>query len=145
MNKKLQRDLQHKVIGGVCSGLANYFDIDTSLVRLLFVIAFFAFSSGFWIYLLLWIITPATNEEKSGTSYFVSPDGTAEVSSEETNDLVKEPIQNKGSLIAGLILIGIGAVGLLHRYIPKINWNTAWPLLLILLGIFLIIPKNKKP
>ena len=46
MEKKLQRDTQHKVISGVCSGLANYFDIDASLVRLLFAIAFFAFSSG---------------------------------------------------------------------------------------------------
>jgi phage shock protein PspC (stress-responsive transcriptional regulator) len=49
MDKKLQKDTQHNVIGGVVSGLANCFDIDASLVRLLFAIAFFVFSSGFWI------------------------------------------------------------------------------------------------
>ncbi len=144
MEKKLQRDTQHKVIGGVCSGLANYFDIDASLVRLLFAIAFFVFSSGFWIYLLLWLVMPAATVGSTQTNYYVSPDGTTEVSSEETTEVVKEPIPNKGSLIAGLILIGIGALGLVNKYIPEINWSTAWPFMLIVLGIFLIIPKNAK-
>jgi phage shock protein PspC (stress-responsive transcriptional regulator) len=144
MEKKLQRDPQNKVIGGVCAGLANYFGIDASLVRLLFAIAFFVFSSGLWIYLLLWIVMPVAQGGKAEANYYASPDGTVEASSEETTDVVKEPIQNKGSLIAGLILIGIGAFGLLHQYIPEINWSTIWPICLILFGIFLIVPKNRK-
>jgi hypothetical protein len=77
--------------------------------------------------------------------YFVSPDGTTEVTEEGRNDSMKTP-KSKGSLVAGLILIGIGAIGLLHRYIPEISWDTAWPILLIALGLFLIIPFNiKKP
>ena len=51
---------------------------------------------------------------------------------------------NKGSLVAGLVLIGIGAVALLRRYVPAFNWSTIWPILLILLGLSLIIPFNKK-
>ena len=43
--KNLQRDKQNKVIGGVCSGMANYFGIDAALIRLLFVVAFLFFSS----------------------------------------------------------------------------------------------------
>ena len=50
----------------------------------------------------------------------------------------------KSGMTAGLILIGIGALGLLHQYIPQINWRTAWPVLLIVLGIFLIVPYNAK-
>jgi len=43
----------------VCAGLANYFDIDVTLVRVLFVAALFlGFSLGFWVYLILWIIAP---------------------------------------------------------------------------------------
>ena len=57
--KKLQRDKQNKVIGGVCSGMANYFGIDAALIRLLFVVAFLFFSTGFWIYVILWIVMPA--------------------------------------------------------------------------------------
>ena len=57
--KRLQRDTQNRVLGGVCSGLANYFDIDAALVRVLFVFALLAFSAGFWLYLILWVVMPA--------------------------------------------------------------------------------------
>lgn len=51
----------------------------------------------------------------------------------------------RSNLIAGLVLIFLGICGLLHRYIPRIEWQTLWPILLIVLGIFLIIPiKNKR-
>jgi len=56
--KKLYRQLNDKVIGGVCSGLAEYFEIDTVLMRVLFVISFFLGLMGFWVYLILWIIIP---------------------------------------------------------------------------------------
>ena len=142
-NKKLQRDTQHKVIGGVCSGLANYLGLDTSLVRLFFAIAFFIFSTGFWIYIILWIVMPAGYDIQNETNYFVSPDGTTEASPEAQSDVSKTS-NSRGSLTAGLILIGIGVLGLLNRYIPEINWHTAWPILLIVLGLFLIIPFNSR-
>ena len=141
-NKKLQRDTQNKVIGGVCSGLANYFDIDASLVRLLFAIAFFVFSTGFWIYILLWIVMPAGRVEKKGASYVVSPEGTTEASESNTDMVKYKP--SKGGLIAGLILIGMGVIGLLHYYVPDVNWRTIWPIVLILFGLFLIVPFNSK-
>ena len=133
MEKKLQRDTQHKVIGGVCSGLANYFGIDTALVRVLFAIALLVFGTGFWLYVLLWILMPSGNAAASGeASYVVSPDGA--VSS----------TKSKSGMAAGLILIGIGALGLLHRFVPQFNWQMAWPILLIILGILLIVPRKDK-
>ena len=143
MEKKLQRDTKNKVIGGVCSGLANYFGIDAALLRVLFVVLFLCASTGFWLYIILWIVMPASQGIQNETNYFVSPDGTAEVSEEEKNDSPKST-KSKGSLVAGLILIGIGVVGLLNKYIPEINWETAWPVLLIVLGLFLIIPFNNR-
>jgi phage shock protein PspC (stress-responsive transcriptional regulator) len=143
MEKKLQRDTTNKVIGGVCSGLANYFNIDAALLRVLFVLMFLCASAGFWLYIILWIVMPAGQGIQNEASHFVSSDDTTEVSEETQSDSVKSP-KPKGSLVAGLILIGIGAIGLLHKYIPEINWDTAWPILLILLGLFLIIPFNSK-
>lgn len=142
MEKKLQRDTNNKVIGGVCSGLANYFDIDTALVRVLFAVMFLCASAGFWLYLILWLVMPAGQGIQNESSYFVSPDGTTEVSPETEVEEVKS--KPKGRLVAGLILIGIGAMGLLNRYIPEINWDTAWPVLLIVVGLLLIIPFNSK-
>ncbi len=142
MEKKLQRDTKNKVIGGVCSGLANYFDIDASLVRLLFAFMFLCASAGFWLYIILWVVVPAGDSTQNGSSSFVSSDGTTEVSSETQGEGLKTS-KSKGSLVAGLILIGIGVLALLHRYVPQISWETAWPILLILLGLFLIVPSNR--
>lgn len=59
---KFFRDRDHRSIGGVCSGLAAYFNLDITLVRAAFVLLFFlGFSAGFWIYIVLWIIAPYAN------------------------------------------------------------------------------------
>jgi phage shock protein PspC (stress-responsive transcriptional regulator) len=53
---RLYRNADDKIIGGVCSGLANYLGIDPVIMRVLFVILFGAL---FWIYILMWIIVPS--------------------------------------------------------------------------------------
>lgn len=57
-SKKFYRDSDNKSIGGVCSGLAAYFNIDVMLVRVLFVVALICGSIGFWVYVIFWIIAP---------------------------------------------------------------------------------------
>jgi phage shock protein PspC (stress-responsive transcriptional regulator) len=59
--RRLYRDPDSTVFGGVCSGLAAYFGIDKVVVRLLFLAAFFLGSFGFWVYIILWIVTPKAN------------------------------------------------------------------------------------
>ncbi len=61
--KKLYRQPEHKVLAGVCTGLGEYFDIDPVIIRVLFVIAFFFGSLGFWLYLVLWIVIPRANKK----------------------------------------------------------------------------------
>jgi phage shock protein PspC (stress-responsive transcriptional regulator) len=56
--RRLYRKTTDKVIGGVCSGLGEYWDIDPTLLRILFVVAFFGFGVGLLFYILLWIIIP---------------------------------------------------------------------------------------
>ncbi len=65
--RKLYRDTEKGMIGGVSSGLSHYFGIDTVWIRILFAIVVFAgFGTGVVIYLILWIVTPAavTTAEK---------------------------------------------------------------------------------
>jgi phage shock protein PspC (stress-responsive transcriptional regulator) len=57
--KKLYRSTSDKMIGGICGGLAKYFNIDPTIVRLIAVVGFFATGSGFfWAYLIMWIVVP---------------------------------------------------------------------------------------
>lgn len=60
-SKRVYRKESDKVIGGVCSGLAEYFGIDPAIIRILFIALFFGFGSGLLFYILLWIILPAKN------------------------------------------------------------------------------------
>lgn len=65
-NRQFFRDPEDQILGGVCSGLSAYFGWDPLFMRILFVILFFGFGTGFLIYLLLWIIVPvaSTTAEK---------------------------------------------------------------------------------
>ncbi|MCK4800785.1 MAG: PspC domain-containing protein [Anaerolineales bacterium] len=57
--KRLYRSVDDRMIAGVCGGIADYFDVDSTLIRLLFVFGFFASVSGlFWAYLIMMIIVP---------------------------------------------------------------------------------------
>jgi len=46
------------MIAGVCGGIAEYFKIDPTIVRVIAVILLIAGSAGFWAYLILWIVVP---------------------------------------------------------------------------------------
>jgi len=57
--QRLKRDKQNKMIAGVCSGIANYFDVDPVLVRSVFLVGLLMPINGFpLIYIVLWILTP---------------------------------------------------------------------------------------
>ncbi len=55
----LYRDINEKILGGVCGGLAAYFKIDPSIMRVIFVVFTFSGGAGILLYILLWIILPA--------------------------------------------------------------------------------------
>lgn len=56
--RKLYRSRTDSVLGGVCGGLAEYFDMDSTIVRILAVVLALMGSVGVWIYLALWFVMP---------------------------------------------------------------------------------------
>jgi phage shock protein PspC (stress-responsive transcriptional regulator) len=63
--RKLYRDENHKVLGGVCSGIANYFGIDRIIVR---IIAIFVSSVFFIPYIIIWIAVPSSATQVIGST-----------------------------------------------------------------------------
>jgi len=57
-HRKLYRDPDDRVLGGVCSGLGAYFNFDPVIIRLIFVALFFGAGSSLLLYLILWIVVP---------------------------------------------------------------------------------------
>ena len=70
--KKLYRSRDHRMISGVCGGLGEYFSIDPTLIRILFIAAtFIGFGSAILIYLILLIVVP----EEPITELETKPEG----------------------------------------------------------------------
>lgn len=72
--RKLTRDVGRGVLGGVCAGLADYLNVDTTVVRVVTaLIVVFSFFAGLLAYLVMWLIIPA----RTSVPATISPDATA--------------------------------------------------------------------
>ena len=58
MEKRFTRSRRDKKIAGVCGGLAQYFDIDATLVRVVFVLLALFSGGGLLLYVILWLVMP---------------------------------------------------------------------------------------
>lgn len=145
MTEKLYRSVREKMIGGVCGGLADYFNVDVTLVRLIVLIAVFAGGVGLLAYLAAWIIIPVDPSEQ---------DGYIKQNSHDTEDAFRgleyddetganrparyEHHENR-SKFAGIILVLLGVFFLLERLLPYwFDMSKMWPLLLIAIGFAII-------
>lgn len=136
-NKKLERSRKNRVIAGVCAGLADYFNIDIALMRVLFVVATICGSFGFWMYVILWIVVPEENILGPGSQKF---DDTIDITPEEEK---KDKKASNGAMIAGLILVFIGLVALIDNFTPWVWIWKLWPVVLILIGVVILINSQK--
>ena len=142
MEKKLHRIPDQAVFGGVASGLAQYFQIDVVIIRVLFVVMLFlpvppSFGWTGIIYLILWAVLPTGSAADQFNSF------------DSANSKISDPVSDKRSdqtiMILGGALVFFGAVMLLDDlpqwyYIKKVFW----PIALIGLGAFLILRQRDK-
>lgn len=56
--QRLVRVMRNKKIAGVCAGVARYFDLDPTLVRVIWLIALLLFGTGLLAYIVCWIVMP---------------------------------------------------------------------------------------
>lgn len=146
--KKLFRSKSNELIGGVCGGLAAYFNTDPILFRILFVVAFIFGGSGFLIYIVLWIAVP--QEPDAYTMNATKNDNNMDenTSSYQTEEKPKpkndKPDRSDGNLWGGLILIALGAIFLIDRFVPRIDFGDLWPVILIVVGIILVSKAYQK-
>ena len=64
MKKKLYRSGKERILGGVCGGIAEYLDMDPTIVRLLWILFSLAFGIGVLFYFIAWFIIPRNPKHK---------------------------------------------------------------------------------
>lgn len=146
MNKTLYRDDMHKVIGGVCAGLAEYFGIDVTIVRLVLLLTLILKGGGLVIYVILWIALPRKpfQMQQPVVDYTVPPVTPPQWDPHFAGGLPYK--KSSGKLIAGIILVALGAFFLLDdlNIIPDWDFEHLWPVILIALGAIIIFTGGKK-
>lgn len=134
--KRLVRLPERGVVSGVAAGFADYFNLDVTVMRLIFIAITFA-SSGFGLvaYLVLWVVMPVDGDT---TKKSISPSEASEGASGKLNSV-------QFRYYAGLGIIGLGLWMLLATMIPgffSLQMKMIWPIALIVFGIWLIASKE---
>ncbi len=124
--KRLYRSKKDKIIGGVCGGIGEYFDIDPVLVRILWLLFTFLGGAGILAYIIAWVAVPSSEVK-----------GKAE--KKEENKVQED---DRGGFWGGVTLIVIGFIFLLFTL--RIFWVKLLPLCLIVVGVILILRYREK-
>jgi phage shock protein C len=123
MTQRLSRSTSERMVAGVCGGLALYFDIDPTIVRVVYAVAtaLTGFLPGILLYLVMALVMPSGSPGEEGQSVGDMPLGRATV--------------------AGVILVVFGGLLLLGNFglLAWWSWTRLWPLLLILVGALLLM------
>lgn len=151
-NQKLYRSETDRMIAGVCGGLAKYFSVDTTLVRLVFLLLLFLGGSGFLLYFILWIIVPRESH-LTGTPQEVVQANAQEMAQTarefgqsmgaSSGDTAQSAARN-GPLLFAVLLIILGVWFLLQNLL-HIDLSQFWPVILIVIGLALLIPVMRRP
>ena len=128
--RRLYRNQTNKVIAGVCSGLGEYLNVDTTIVRLVWILLTLFGGAGVIAYIFAYFIIPAKPNDAGNTIASQNDDFT-------------------GARIFGIIFVGAGIVILLdnleilsfHRW-WHMSWEFVFPGLLILAGIYFLTKRD---
>lgn len=152
MEKRLFRNEHDKVVAGVSSGLAEYLQVDITIVRLLFVLStLFLAGGGIIVYIVMWIVVPVNNDplakmkkfneqfEKHKSAFngpFDAPQNTSETkwntpntdfnTFNNMNSFQKPQSNDTGKTIGGLILLVLGFYFLLRQLDILPHWLNIW-------------------
>jgi len=133
-NKKLYRSQKDYILGGVCGGIAEYFDVDSILIRLITIILIFS-GAGLLIYIFMWIIIPTSedNDKKDKKTVKLEKD-------KKTNEY-KEKRSNNFREFFGLLLIILGLLLLMGK-IFSISPEMIGISMLIIIGILFLVTSS---
>lgn len=159
MTERLYRSVREKMLGGVCGGLADYFSVDVTLVRLIVLVATFAGGVGFLAYLAAWVIIPVNpadqdvhqenqhqeNSKRNIEDVVTGMASDVEVAVKGFGRPENQENHENRTKFAGGILVILGAIFLLERAFPYwFDMSKMWPLLLIVIGLAIIWRGGRK-
>ncbi|WGS65135.1 PspC domain-containing protein [Marinitoga aeolica] len=132
MKKELYRSRKDKFLGGVCGGLAEYFEISSTLVRLICLGLILIDGIGILLYIIAWIIIPEEPAISDENVY------------ESEKNFNKHKYSERNNLFIGLTFLILGIIFILNNFFPHIvSFSVIFGILFLVFGIYLIIRGKK--
>lgn len=156
MAQKLYRSEDDKVIAGLCGGLGEFFDVDSTIIRIIFIILTIWGGVGIVLYLIGVFVVPVESvgnrsaEEKSKKRE-IDPD-LAEIGNKIKSaaneiknnfDGTSKPSM-KGNYLLGCLITFAGVVLLIQNFFPKYGFHLLWPVAIIFFGLYVLSSGVKK-
>ena len=155
MEKRLYRSRSDKMLSGVCGGLAKYFGIDPTIVRVIFVLLIFANGLGILAYIILAIVVPLESskattpketvrenvEEMKETATELGREVQSTLTGERDESEEVTKARRRRLNILGIVLIVVGGLFLLGSFnlFWWFHWGNLWPLILVAIGVLIIL------
>jgi len=151
MNEHLYRSRDERMIAGVAGGLAEMWDADPSLIRIVWVVlAFLTGGIALLVYIVMAIVVPEdTSQPMSNVPPGAPTAGPAAATTAPPIDrrearraarAARRASRRDGSagIVIGILLIAIGGLFLVRQFLPAIDFDWFWPLVLVGLGVVLL-------
>lgn len=140
MEKRLYKSTQDRAIMGVCGGIAEYFEIDSVIVRLLAVIFTLMGGAGILAYIIAAIVIPERSNSKLNEAYDQTYENVEQSEPKEKNSATVKG-KNSSKLAIGIVLVFVGIYLLLKVFLPFFDGRILLAAACILIGIFIIANK----
>lgn len=155
MGRKLKRSKSDKVLAGVCGGVAEYLNLDPTIIRLGFVFTTFFGGLGPIAYIVGIFIMPEQESYKPDSFFDEDRDvhGGNNMDYDSEKDFTQVMGDNmdsvdtnsqKSSAFVGVSLIVLGLMFLFKQFIPKINFMQLFPVVLVIIGMLIVFRNGRK-
>lgn len=143
MRERLYRSRDERVLFGVAGGIGDWLNIDPTLVRIVFALLVITGGFGLLLYIVLAFVIPEEPPLAAGTAAAAGDEAAPVSGGSWTDDRAAERAarrmaragnDGRGVVVFGAVLILIGAWFLLRRFIPSIDGDLLFPVLLIGIG-----------
>ena len=159
MEKRLYRSRSNRMIWGICGGLAEYFGIDPTIIRIIAVLLVLANGLGILAYIILAIVVPLEGsrvttpketieenvEEMKETASGLEREIRSTFGGEKGKPGIVDKADHRHLHIFGIILIIIGIILLLGNF--NLLWwlrSSLWPLIIVAIGLLIIVGAKRK-
>ena len=141
MGKRLYRSCDDRILGGVAAGVAEYFNFDPGITRLIFGIIMVTTGFGFLGYLIAWIVIPLNPKcdmDKTGAEEI--RDQTEKIASDIKLAARKKSLNNSGiDTWVGVLIVLLGLLFLIQNIFDVHAFRLFWPVWLIAMGIIILV------